>query len=169
MYLVLFLLSHCCQGLGVLDFLLSILNMISILSVDIGYKWIVTTLLSSDNLVVSLSFTDMFQVCHALSHGTTLSLVVLRLSISKWKLWAYHAWSNSGLTSGIYILSLISSTLLLSSLRAFIWVLSCPTFTIALILSCITIEIPGWVHHCLEIHIIIDACRDVCIVLNKFL
>lgn len=138
--LVLFLCCHCVEGLGVWDFILCVLNMITVLVVDIANKRIVFALLASDYFVVSLSLANVFIVCKTLSHWTALSFIVLGLGVTEREIWADHTWSDSGLTCGVHILALVSTALRLSCLWSSVAIiLISPSFTVLLILSCISI------------------------------
>lgn len=139
-YFILFLCSHCVEWLWMLNFVLCILNMITVLMIDIAHKWIVFTFLPSDYLIISLTLTNMFVVCEALSQWTALSLVVLGLGISEWEFWADHTRSDSRLTSGVYVFALVSTALWLCSLWPSVAIIFIgPTFAILFVLGSITI------------------------------
>lgn len=141
--------------------------MIVILIANSRYEWVLIAFLTSDLIINSFRIFLMFKIGHALSHGTTLSLIELSLSISEREFRTDHTTSLCRLTSRFYILSLICTTLASSS-RSFRVIFTSPSLAIAFVLSSITSKIPSGVHHGLEIHIVINTSRNISIVFSEF-
>jgi len=142
--------------------------MIVVLRINVRYEWVLAALHTCNLIINSFRLFVMLRVSKTLSQRTSLSFIMPSLTVSEWELRAHHAASDGWLAIRVYIASLVSSTHVLSSLWPLLSVFWGPTFTVVFVRSCVTREVPSWVHHCLEVHIIIDRSRDISIVFNEF-
>ena len=100
-------------------------------------------------------------------------LFIVLLCPLKWEVSAWESTSQSWMTSGHHVFSsLVATRCCVCSLRSDCWLLlrlRGPALFIYGIWTCIAIQVPCVVHHLHEIHVVVNACWNVCVVLNELI
>ena len=107
--LVLLLLSHCIERLGVLLLLLGRAYMLRVLGVDIGDEGVLAAFHSRDLLVLPLGLLVVLGVRQTLSQWTALLLIVSSLAVAQGEVGGDHATADGGLAVGFSVLALVGA------------------------------------------------------------